>query len=334
VTEATSFGNVAGSYDRVRPRPPAEALDWLVPAGCEVAVDLAAGTGLFTRALLGRTARVVAVEPDERMREVLAQRSPGVDVRAGWGEAMPLPDAGADAVFVSTAWHWLDPARAVPEIARVLKPGGRLGVIWTSRDRGEDWVAELDLLRVPGAYAAEPDTKGPRTAAEVRARLDRHHTVTLPAGASFRDQETASFHFTRTISMAEVLEWLATSSEVITASAADRAAGLARCRTLLTGRADAAGDLVMPMRSWCWRATRWLPSGTSNNENESAVGPLVAVSPTISVWERSTAEHTVTGRGVRPSRRSPAARVTRGRRYTRPTARIRPGRSAGADASE
>ena len=94
-----------------------------MPDGCAVAVDLAAGTGLFTRELLGRAARVVAVEPDARMREVLAARSPEVDVREGWGEAMPLPDASADAVFVSTAWHWLDPARAVPEIARVLAPG-------------------------------------------------------------------------------------------------------------------------------------------------------------------------------------------------------------------
>jgi SAM-dependent methyltransferase len=253
---ALSFGNVAGSYDRVRPEPPRQALDWLVPARCEVAVDLAAGTGLFTRALLGRAARVVAVEPDERMRGVLAQRSPGVDVRAGRGEAMPLPDASADAVFVSTAWHWLDPARAVPEIARVLKPGGRLGVIWTSRDRGEDWVAELDLLRPPGAYAAGTGSGQPGTAAEVRARLDRHHTVTLPAGAAFRDQEAASFYFSRTISVDDVLEWLATSSEVITAPAADRAAGLARCRTALAARADSAGILTMPMRSWCWRAQR------------------------------------------------------------------------------
>src|SRR6185437_2524598 len=130
---ATSFGNVAQSYDKVRPEPPAQALDWLVPPGCDVAVDLAAGTGLFTRALLGRAAQVVAVEPDERMRAVLAQRSPQVRVLRGWGEAMPLPDASADAVFVSTAWHWLDPARAVPEIGRVLRSGGRLGVIWTSR---------------------------------------------------------------------------------------------------------------------------------------------------------------------------------------------------------
>jgi SAM-dependent methyltransferase len=159
---ATSFGSVAESYDRVRPGPAAEALDWLVPQDCGLAVDVAAGTGLFTRALTGRATQVVAIEPDERMRAVLAQRSPGVRVLAGWGERMPLPDGCADAVFVSTAWHWLDPVLAVPEIARVLRPGGRLGVVWTSRDRREDWVAELDLLRLP-AIDASPRPGPPRT---------------------------------------------------------------------------------------------------------------------------------------------------------------------------
>jgi ubiquinone/menaquinone biosynthesis C-methylase UbiE len=157
--QATSFGNVAESYDRVRPGPPAAALDWLVPPGCAVAVDLAAGTGLFTRALAGRAARVVAVEPDPRMREVLARRAPGLDLRAGRGEAMPLPDASADAVFVSTAWHWPDLPLAVPEIARVLRPGGRLGIIWTSRDRDDDWVAQLDLAQL--SPAAGPPGDGP-----------------------------------------------------------------------------------------------------------------------------------------------------------------------------
>ena len=150
---AGSFGRVAESYDRVRPGPASAAVDWLVPAGCRSAVDLAAGTGLFTRALLGRVPEITAVEPDGRMRAVLAERTEGVRVLDGRGEAIPLTDASADAVFVSTAWHWFDPALAVPEIARVLRDGGRLGVIWTSRDRAGDWVAELDLLRlsaVPG----------------------------------------------------------------------------------------------------------------------------------------------------------------------------------------
>jgi SAM-dependent methyltransferase len=257
--KATSFGSVADSYDRVRPGPAAAALDWLVPAGCEVAVDLAAGTGLFTRALLGRAARVVAVEPDARMREVLARRSPELDVREGWGEAMPLPDASADAVLVSTAWHWLDLPRAVPEIARVLRPGGRLGVIWTSRDRDEDWVAQLDLLRLDGSDTVDRprgDDGEPRTLAEVRAQLDRHHLVLLPAGSAFGPGETASFGFTRTMPVADVLAWLATNSAFITASAADQEAGLAWCRDALLSRASAEPVIEMPLRSWCWRADR------------------------------------------------------------------------------
>ena len=91
---ATSFGQVAGDYDRVRPGTP-EALDWLVPQNCEIAVDIAAGTGVFTRALQRRAAHVIAVEPDDRMRAVLAARSPGVRALAGRGEAIPAPDASA-----------------------------------------------------------------------------------------------------------------------------------------------------------------------------------------------------------------------------------------------
>ena len=253
---ATSFGTVAESYDRVRPQPPAEALDWLVPAGCELAVDVAAGTGLFTRALLGRAAHVVAIEPDVRMRAVLAQQSPEVRALEGWGEDMPLPDGCADAVFVSTAWHWLDPERAVPEIARVLRSGGRLGVIWTSRDREHDWVAELDLLRLPGISGPDAGSRVPRTLDDVRAQLDRDHSVALPAGAEFGDVETASFRFTRSIAISDAVEWLATNSAFITASAAARAEGIARCRAALLNVTGGGETIEMPMRSWCWRANR------------------------------------------------------------------------------
>jgi SAM-dependent methyltransferase len=247
---ATSFGSIADSYDRVRPAPAPAAVEFLVPAGCAVAVDLAAGTGLFTRALEGRAAQVLAIEPDERMRHVLTQRSAGVQVLDGRAEDIPLPDSCADAVFASHAWHWFDQKRAVPEIARVLKDGGRLGVVWTSRDREDDWVAELDVIRSP----QEPHTRD-----EAMERLSRQHTVTMPEGSPFSAGEAASFGFARMISVDDTLDWLATASQVITADPAERAAGLARSRAALEARAFRAGgtDLVsMPMRSWCWRADR------------------------------------------------------------------------------
>jgi SAM-dependent methyltransferase len=244
---AISFGIVADSYDRVRPGPTPEALDWLVPAGVGVAVDLAAGTGLFTRALAGRAGELIAVEPDERMRDVLAARSPEVRVLAGRAEAIPLPDASADAVFVSTAWHWFDPELAVREITRVLRDGGRLGVVWTSRDREADWVAELDIIRSPDV---------PRTVDEIREKLSREHSVTLPEGAELGAGQQASFGFTRIITIEDTLDWLGTASQVIAAAPADREAGLTRARAVLLDRFGAAALVKMPMRSWCWRADR------------------------------------------------------------------------------
>jgi SAM-dependent methyltransferase len=244
---ATSFGQVANDYDRVRPGPPEEALDWLVPLDCAVAVDIAAGTGLFTRALLPRAGQVIAVEPDERMRAVLSARSKAVRAVAGRGEAIPLPDASADAVFVSSAWHWLEPGRAVPEMARVLRDGGRLGLIWTGRDRHAEWVAELNRLVRPSVA---------RPAGDARSRPRRGHAVTLPGDAPFENIATASFTFARTMTVDDLVDWLATFSRVITAAEAERAAGLARAREALLRRADGDGMIEVPMRSTCWRADR------------------------------------------------------------------------------
>jgi SAM-dependent methyltransferase len=253
---ATSFGTVAESYDRVRPGPAPAALDWLVPSGCQVAVDLAAGTGLFTRALVGRVPEIIAVEPDDRMRSVLAGRTDGVRVVEGRGEALPLPDSSADALFVSTAWHWFDPEIAVPEIARVLRDGGRLGVLWTSRDRSADWEAELDLLRMPVVPDSDDESDEPHTIEEVREQLDRHHTVTLPHGAPFENLEVSSFTYHRTMEIGDVLDWLATNSAFIMAAPADREAGLARCRAALLKRSGGDAHIDIPMRTWCWRADR------------------------------------------------------------------------------
>jgi SAM-dependent methyltransferase len=129
-----SFGRSAGDYERGRPPWPEEALARAIAelglgAGATV-VDVAAGTGKLTRQLVGRFGRVVAVEPDGEMRSVLGRAVPDADSRAGAAEALPLPDASVDAVFVAEAFHWFEGRAALNEFARVLRPGGGLALLW------------------------------------------------------------------------------------------------------------------------------------------------------------------------------------------------------------
>jgi SAM-dependent methyltransferase len=238
-----SFGSIAEDYDGLRPKAPQEAVDWLLPPGCEVAVDVGAGTGLFTRTLVGRVGQVIAVEPDARMRKVLTARSPGVRVIEGCGESIPLPNAAADAVFVSSAWHWMDHERAVPEIGRVLRDGGRLGLIWTSRDREVDWLRDLD--RLPGQ-----DTSEPESADRLRRQLD----FTPPETQIFHNIARETFDFARTMAVEDVVAMVGTYSRVIVASADDRAQRLAQARAVLEARFPGSDVIDIPMRARCWRA--------------------------------------------------------------------------------
>jgi SAM-dependent methyltransferase len=240
-----SFGSIAEDYDGLRPQAPPEAVDWMVPPGCEVAVDVGAGTGLFTRTLVDRVAQVIAVEPDARMRNVLAARSPRVRVLEGRGESIPLPDAAADAVFVSSAWHWMDHERAIPEIGRVLGDGGRLGLIWTSRDREVDWVRNLDRLR-------SEDTSEGSPADRFRRRLH----FELPEPQIFHNIARETFRFVRTMAADDVVAMVGTYSRVIVAAADDRAQRLAEARAALEARFPGAETIDVPIRSWCWRADR------------------------------------------------------------------------------
>jgi SAM-dependent methyltransferase len=196
---ALSFGGIAAEYDRLRPSPAPAALDWLIPDPCRLAVDLAAGTGLFTRSLAQRVGEVIAVEPDPRMREIFVQKSPGIPIRDGRGESIPLPDASADLVTISSAWHWLDPSLAALEIARVLRDGGRLTIIWThmthdARLPSPDWAA-----------------LGVQTTVD-RGRL---REVQLPADAPFTPVESADFSYSLRVTKADIVATLATYSPVI-----------------------------------------------------------------------------------------------------------------------
>jgi SAM-dependent methyltransferase len=134
---ARAFDTAAELYDRVRPGYPPPALDWftrvLELGPGRTVVDLAAGTGKLTVALLGTGARVMAVEPSEGMRAVLRKAAPAAEALPGTAEHIPLEDASADAVLVAQAFHWFDHEVAIPEIHRVLRPGGGLGLVWNRR---------------------------------------------------------------------------------------------------------------------------------------------------------------------------------------------------------
>jgi len=134
IDPARSFDLAAEEYEATRPSYPDELLDLLPVASDATVLDLGAGTGKLTRVLARRYARVIAVEPLDGMRGILERVVPDVEVLAGTAEQIPLADASVDAVFAAQAFHWFDHDRAVPEIARVLRPGGVLALVWNGPD--------------------------------------------------------------------------------------------------------------------------------------------------------------------------------------------------------
>jgi SAM-dependent methyltransferase len=144
-----SFGSVAELYDRYRPSPPAELAGELGPLEGRDVLEIAAGTGLVTRFLLGLGARVTVAEPDDQMRAVLERRSPEVTSISATAEALPFADASFDEVVVSSAWHWFAQPAATIEIARVLRDAGRLVVLTNSLSPDHESFAQLAKLRRP-----------------------------------------------------------------------------------------------------------------------------------------------------------------------------------------
>jgi SAM-dependent methyltransferase len=241
---ARSFGQVARSYHRYRPRTPDELLPWLLPEGATAVLDLAAGTGALTERLVPRVRQVIAVEPDPGMRSVLAESAPSARVLDGSAEKIPLPDASVDAVLVGSAWHWFDAPRAAAEIARVLRDGGRLALVGNSPDHDVAWVAEM---RRPLSSATQPDPR-PRDVLG----------VTLPAGAPFGPVDSRELRWTWPLPVADVVGLLETYSNVITADESRRASLREHTLAVLAAEPTTSGRAVvdLPMVSRGQRATR------------------------------------------------------------------------------
>ncbi len=244
---ALSFGSVAEDYDRYRPWPPRTALEWLLPKRVSIALDLGAGTGALSRRLLARADEVIAIEPDARMRAVLARRLPQVRLLAGTAESLPLPDASVDAVLVAAAWHWLDPEVAVPEIARILRRGGALGIVWTDPDR--------DAAIVDGLWEAAREFMPQRIEASQRHQPE---DVELPPSLPFDVPEIHRLRYTWHLSAQRLVGLLGTYSSVIALPDPQRGLLLDRAREYLSGEANLASHtrVALPMSCRCWKARR------------------------------------------------------------------------------
>lgn len=146
---ARSFDGVADAYDRGRPGYAPEAISWVLGTRPLAVIDVGAGTGKLTRALVDAGHEVVAVEPLEGMRTLLEANVPRVRVVAGTAEVLPLADASADAIVAGSAFHWFDGDRALDEFARVLRPGGTVGLLGNTFDVSVPWVARLRAVLGP-----------------------------------------------------------------------------------------------------------------------------------------------------------------------------------------
>ena len=142
-SRATSFHQAADAYARARPSYLPEAVAWMLPDGSVDVADVGAGTGKLSAVIARTGRRVVAIDPDAGMLEKLRADNPGIRTEVGSAEALPLGDGSVDVVTFGQAWHWVEPLAATAEVARVLEPGGTLGLIWNIRDESVPWVAAL-----------------------------------------------------------------------------------------------------------------------------------------------------------------------------------------------
>jgi SAM-dependent methyltransferase len=245
------FGSEATTYERSRPGYPPEAVGWMVEhlrlrPGTRC-IDLAAGTGKLTRLLQPTGTELVAIEPVAGMWGVFREMLPGVPLAAGAAEALPLVDRWADAVTVAQAFHWFDADRAFAELRRVLRPWGRVGLIWNARDRSVDWVDKTwAIMDTVEKQAPWRDHENWRDSA-----LGRH--------AGFGEVHTATFHHVQELTHEGLVDRFRGVSHVATLPPGEQKAVLDEVRTLLRTHVATKDEqtLSLPYRVdayWCERA--------------------------------------------------------------------------------
>jgi ubiquinone/menaquinone biosynthesis C-methylase UbiE len=232
----------------------------MLPDSPKVVVDLGAGTGAMTKDLLGKVERVIAIEPDDRMRGILASSLPEVTALRGTGESMPLETSSVDVVLASSCWHWMDKDRALQEAARVLVPGGTLGVVWSGPDPDGPFVSQAQaMLSEMSSGQAESGTKSarePDLGREVMDTENRVETVLrIPDDSSFAQPEHKTLTWDMPLTADELIGLLGTFSWIITMTDDRRAQVIALARQVLRDSLGISGDVTVDVqyRSEVWR---------------------------------------------------------------------------------
>jgi len=230
------FGKVAESYDRGRPTYPREAVEWLVGSAPRSVLELGAGTGKLTRTLVDLGHDVHATEPDEAMLAVLRRNLPDVRASVGSAERIPAPDLSYDVVVVGQAFHWFDAETALPEISRVLSPGGTLALAWNQRDESIPWVRKLGRIIDRPVESMDPSEP-------------------LLDSGCFEGVEHAAYSFWQTIDRANVVDLVLSRSNVALLSDEEREAKRREVLAFYDDYGRGMDGMQLPYTCLAYRAT-------------------------------------------------------------------------------
>jgi SAM-dependent methyltransferase len=259
--QARSFGPVADAYDRGRPSFPAEAVRWLVGPQPASVLELGAGTGKLTSVLVELGHDVHATDPDPDMLSRLRLRLPDVPTSEAGAEEIPLPDRSVDVVVAAQAFHWFDHEQALPEIARVLRPGGYLALTWNTRDERIPWVRRLGaLLGSPGAAAEATESQDPVVQSDL-----------------FGFVEEQQFPFWQPIDRESIVDLAVSRSYVATLEEAAREQLVADVLAFYDDFGRGMDGMQLPYRCECFRAQVIDgpdgPAGDGSDDTGSAADP-------------------------------------------------------------
>ena len=263
-----SFGSVAAAYDVGRPGYPEQAARWLMGSDARTVLELGAGTGKLTEELVRQGHDVHATDPDPEMLRVLKERCPGVRTDIATAEAIPLPDRSVDVVVAAQAFHWFDAEQALPEIARVLKPGGHLALVWNVRDERIPWVKKL------GRIIHNPEAD--------------HSTESLVESELFGFVDAFDVTHWQHVNRVTIVDLVSSRSSIATMEEGERDAKIADVLALYDDYGRGMDGMELPYRAFCYKAA--VADRRTPNRPDSSVGATDSESGSSSAAGSSSTE--------------------------------------------